>query len=82
MTQSPEFRASVAHLQSCITELTGELTLHSVPLYSPRHAGYMSTDLSCESALLAALSLINRCKQYLPCSDTPSLNSSIKQRHS
>ncbi|VDB83367.1 unnamed protein product [Peniophora sp. CBMAI 1063] len=55
MINSPEFQSSVTYLQQCLEVLAGEMSLSSVPFYSPRYAGHMSTDISLPAVLGYAL---------------------------
>ncbi|VDB87312.1 unnamed protein product [Peniophora sp. CBMAI 1063] len=53
--KSPEFKASVAHLEGCLSALATELSATSVPFHSLRNAGHTSTDSSVPALLGYAL---------------------------
>ncbi|KAK7438594.1 hypothetical protein VKT23_017929 [Stygiomarasmius scandens] len=55
MSESPAFISSVNYLQGVLESLAKSLSKHSVPFYSPRYAGHMSTDLSLPAVLGYAL---------------------------
>ncbi|THU76237.1 PLP-dependent transferase [Dendrothele bispora CBS 962.96] len=55
MSDSAVFQESVKTLQRALKSLAGCLSEKSVPFYSPRYAGHMSTDLSLPAVLGYAL---------------------------
>jgi hypothetical protein len=52
MSDSPDFKDSIADLQAGVDFLGKQLSKHSVPFFSPRYAAHMNSDISSEWASL------------------------------
>jgi hypothetical protein len=50
MSDSPDFKDSIADLQAGVDFLGKQLSKPSVPFFSPRYAAHMNSDISSEWA--------------------------------